>query len=361
MNIEILYSKAVCLLQELIATPSFSREEEAVVHIMSQCMQEHEIPYQKIKNNLYAFNRHFDIKKQTLLLNSHLDTVKPNNGYTKNPFVPTIENDKLYGLGSNDAGGCLVSLWATFLYFYTMKDLKYNLCFAATAEEEISGANGMELFIRECPQYRFGGHTEDFAIIGEPTNMQLAIAEKGLMVVDATVHGVSGHAARDEGKNAIYKAMTDINWIQSYKFDKVSPFLGPVKMSVTSIETPNKAHNVVPDLCHYIIDIRTNELYSFDDILGIIRSHIQGDIQPRSQRLKSSLISPEHIIVKSGIEIGKTVYGSPTLSDKSLVGIPALKMGPGDSARSHTPDEFIYLSEIRDGIQDYINLISKIL
>ncbi len=353
---------AVSLLENLIAIPSFSREEDKTADIIQDFLLNQNIPFHRIKNNVFAYNETFDASKPTILLNSHHDTVKPNTGYTRDPFTPITEDGKLYGLGSNDAGGCLVSLLSTFLYYHDAKALKYNLCFAATAEEEISGANGMQLFIEESAKiYTLGRHQGDFAIIGEPTQMQMAVAEKGLLVLDCTANGQAGHAAREESINALYVAHKDIDWIKNHSFDKVSPFLGPVKMTVTSINTENKAHNMVPDCCTYVVDIRVNELYTFDEILEILRQNISSDIKPRSTRLKSSLIPENHPIVLAGLSMGKSTYGSPTTSDKALVGIPALKIGPGDSARSHTADEYIYLKEIEQGIAEYITLLEKVL
>lgn len=360
--INILKDQVIDLLSLLISTPSFSREEDKTADIISSFLDSNHISNQRIKNNVFAFNKHFRSELPTILLNSHHDTVKPNPGYSRDPFAPTIDDGKLYGLGSNDAGGPLVSLLATFIYYYNHENLKYNLCFAATAEEEISGLNGMDLFIQEIRAiHPLGDHPDDCAIIGEPTKMQMAVAEKGLVVLDAVSTGKAGHAAREAGENAIYKALQDIEWIQSYTFDKVSDFLGPVKMSVTSISTENKAHNVVPDSCNFIIDVRVNECYTLEEIVEIIRKNIKSTVKPRSFRIKSSLIKNAHKLVQSGLSLGKSTYGSPTTSDKALVRMPALKMGPGDSARSHTADEYIYIQEIHQGIEDYISLISFIL
>ena len=353
---------AVSLLKDLISIPSFSRDEDKTADIIQEFLVEQKITFHRIINNVFAYNTSFDPSKPTILLNSHHDTVKPNPGYTRDPFTPITEDGKLYGLGSNDAGGCLVSLLATFLYYHDAKGLKYNICFAATAEEEVSGANGMEVFMKESVLYHpLGQHIGDFAIIGEPTKMQMAVAEKGLLVLDCIARGQAGHAAREEGINALYLALEDINWIKKHRFDKVSPFLGPVKMTVTSIFTENKAHNVVPDTCSFIVDIRVNELYTFDEILDILHQNLASEIKPRSKRLRSSMIPENHPITIAGTNMGKTMYGSPTTSDKALVGIPALKIGPGDSARSHTADEYIYLNEIEQGIAEYITLLEKVL
>lgn len=357
-----LYKMAVSLLKNLISIPSFSREEDKTADIIQEFLVGQHITCHRIKNNIFAYNASFDPSKPTILLNSHHDTVKPNPGYTKDPLTPITEDGKLYGLGSNDAGGCLVSLMTTFLYYHDATDLKYNICFAATAEEEISGTNGMELFINESANiHTLGRHPGDFAIIGEPTQMQMAVAEKGLLVLDCIARGQAGHAAREEGINSLYLALEDINWIKNHTFDKVSPFLGPVKMTVTSIQTENKAHNVVPDTCSFVVDIRVNELYTFDEILDILQQNLTSAINPRSKRLRSSMIQENHPIVIAGTNIGKSMYGSPTTSDKALVGIPALKIGPGDSARSHTADEYIYLNEIEQGIEEYISLLENVL
>jgi acetylornithine deacetylase len=312
------------------------------------------IEHSRIANNVFAFNKYFDASKPTILLNSHHDTVKPNPAFTLDPFTPVEKDGKLFGLGSNDAGGPLVSLISTFVRFYNEPSLKYNLVLAATAEEEISGHNGIEMLLPTLGKI-------DFAIVGEPTQMQMAIAEKGLLVLDCTVTGKAGHAARNEGDNAIYKAMRDIEWFKSYQFRRISDLLGPVKMSVTVINTENKAHNVVPSLCTFVADIRVNELYNFDELLDEIKNNVNATVTPRSKRMRSSLIPVEHVLVQSGLKLGRTYYGSPTTSDKALMPFPALKMGPGDSARSHTADEFIYTAEIREGIEIYINLLKNIL
>ena len=305
-------------------------------------------------NNVFALNAHYDPDKPTILLNSHHDTVKPNPQYTRNPFEPTEEDGKLFGLGSNDAGGCLVSLLAVFLHFYSRSDLRYNIIFAATAEEEISGAGGIEYTLPYLPPV-------DCAIVGEPTLMQLAVAERGLMVLDCVSHGKAGHAARNEGDNAILHAIKDIEWFTHYRFPKNSELLGPNKMSVTVIETENKAHNVVPAVCKFVVDTRINEHYSFDEVLDIIRGQVRCDVQPRSMRLRSTSIPMDHPLVQAGLALGRSPYGSPTTSDKALMPFPALKMGPGDSARSHTADEFIFTREIEEGIDLYIRLLNSVV
>jgi acetylornithine deacetylase len=345
--------KYITLLQSLIETPSFSKEEDKTADILANFLHAEGISSYRKLNNVWAYNQHFDENKPSILLNSHHDTVKPNAGYTRNPFKADIEDGKLYGLGSNDAGAALVSLLATFLHFYKQENLKYNLIWAGTAEEEISGNNGIELIF---PEFK----NVEFAIIGEPTLMNLAIAEKGLMVLDCIAKGRSGHAARDEGENAIYKALKDIAWFQTYKFPKESEFLGPVKMSVTIIQA-GKQHNVVPDECHFTVDVRTTDQYSNEEVLNIIKTHIKSEVKPRSVRLKPSFISPDHSIVKAGIALGRKTYGSPTTSDQALLTIPSLKMGPGDSARSHTADEFVFIHEMEEGIDLYVKMLKKVI
>jgi acetylornithine deacetylase len=347
------YNEAIELLQQLIATPSFSKEEDKTADIIADFLKQHGVnPHRKI-NNLWVWNKYFDPNKPTILLNSHHDTVKPNSGYTRDPFKAKIEDGKLYGLGSNDAGGCLVSLIAVFLYYYDRQDLKYNLCFTATAEEEISGVNGLELIIPELGKL-------DFAIVGEPTLMQLAIAEKGLMVLDCTVTGKAGHAAREEGENAIYKALPDIEWFRTYKFPKESEVFGPVKMSVTIINSGSQ-HNVVPASCVFTVDVRVTDAYRNEEVLEIVRQHVSCEVKPRSVRLKPSSIYKDHPIVQAGIALGRTTYGSPTTSDQSLLDIQSIKVGPGDSARSHSADEFVYVAEIKEGIELYINMLEQLV
>ena len=311
-DITILQQEAIELLKELIAAPSFSKEEDKTAGIIGKYLALKNIAASRAGNNVFALNKYFDEKKPTLLLNSHHDTVKPNPQYTKDPFSPLIEDGKLFGLGSNDAGGGLVSLLATFLYYYDKASLKYNVIFAATAEEEISGTGGIEYTLPYLPAI-------DCAIVGEPTEMQMAVAERGLMVLDCVSHGKAGHAARDEGENAISKSLKDIEWFNSYQFPKVSSLLGANKMSVTVIETENKAHNVVPAQCKFVVDTRINELYSFEEVLDIIKANVKSDIKPRSTRLRSTSIALEHPLVKAGASIGRTSYGSPTTSDKALM------------------------------------------
>lgn len=353
MQVKKLYTEALQLLQQLISIPSFSKEEDKTADAIDAFLQSKNIETNRLLNNVWSTNKFFDESKLTILLNSHHDTVKPNKQYTRDPFKADIENGKLFGLGSNDAGGCLVALMATFIHYYHQQNLKYNLVFAATAEEEISGKNGVELLLPQLPNI-------DCAIVGEPTLMNLAIAEKGLLVLDCTALGKAGHAAREEGDNAIYKAVKDIEWVKNFQFDKMSDLLGPNKMSVTIINAGSQ-HNVVPSECKFTVDIRVNELYDFDEVINVIKQNIQSEIAPRSLRLRSTKIALDHPLVKAGIDLNRTYYGSPTTSDKALMNFPALKMGPGDSARSHCADEFIYVDEIREGIELYIKLLDKLL
>ena len=349
-----LLADAIGLLKQLIATPSFSKEENDTAELICTFFEKNEIPFSRVGNNVYAKNKFYDASKQSILLNSHHDTVKPNKGYTIDPFSPIEKDGKIFGLGSNDAGGCLVSLIATFLYFYDQENLNHNIVFAASAEEEISGVNGIELVLPYLGQI-------DFGVVGEPTKLEMAVAERGLMVIDCTANGRAGHAARNEGENALYKALEDINWVRNYHFEKVSDLLGESRMSVTVIDTENKQHNVVPSQCKFVIDVRVNELYTFDEILEALKKNLKSQFKPRTTRMKSTSISLNHPLVKAGLALGKGYYGSPTTSDKALMPFPTLKMGPGDSARSHTADEYIYVDEIRDGIETYIQLLDEFI
>lgn len=352
-DINILYKEAVALLRQLISTPSFSKEEQGTAQLIQRALQSKGITANRLMNNVWAKNLHFDESKPTLLLNSHHDTVKPNAAYTRDPFSAIEEDSKLYGLGSNDAGGCLVSLLATFLYYYDRPDLKYNLVFAASAEEEISGPNGIEALLPKLGKINAG-------IVGEPTLMQMATAEKGLLVLDCVSKGVAGHAAREEGDNAIYKSLKDIEWFRSYQFPNKTELLGPVKMSVTMVNAGSQ-HNIVPAQCQFTVDVRVNECYTHEDVLEVARQYVNSEVTPRSMRLKSTSISHDHPLVKAGLKLGLKTFGSATLSDKSLMSFPALKIGPGDSARSHTADEFIYLEEIEKGISVYTQLLNELL
>jgi acetylornithine deacetylase len=339
------------LLKALIATPSFSREESATADQIEAFLSVQGLTSERKKNNIWVRSANWDSKRPTILLNSHHDTVKPVSTWTKDPFTPTIEDGKLYGLGSNDAGGCLISLMATFIHLQA-ETTNYNLIFAATAEEEISGKNGIASILDELG-------TIDFALVGEPTLMNIAIAEKGLMVIDATASGTAGHAARDEGDNAILHALTDIQWIQSYEFPEVSEWLGKVKCSVTQIQAGTQ-HNVVPDTCQFVIDVRTTDAYTNEAVFDILQANTQSQLKARSFRLQSSGIDTRHPIIQAGNAIGMECYGSPTLSDQALLPFPSIKIGPGDSRRSHTADEFIHLDEIGRGIDRYIELLTNL-
>jgi acetylornithine deacetylase len=341
------------LLKKLIEIPSLSKEEDHTAGAIELFLKDHGVKTNRKQNNIWACNKHFDAAKPTILLNSHHDTVKANEGYTRDPYKADIEEDRLFGLGSNDAGGPLVSLIATFLHFYDKEGLSYNFCLAATAEEEISGRGGIELVLPELGLL-------DFAIVGEPTLMELAIAEKGLMVLDCVVTGKAGHAARDEGDNAIYKAMKDIQWFRTFQFPKASEMFGPVKMSVTVIKSGSQ-HNVVPASCEFTVDVRVTDAYSNEEVLAIIRDNVNCTVEPRSLRLRSSFIKKDHPIVKAGISLGRKTYGSPTMSDQALLNIPSVKIGPGDSARSHMADEYIYVSEIREGVDLYVRMLEAIV
>ena len=349
-----LQQDAISLLKELIATPSFSKEEEQTAGILCRFLGERDIVHTRVGNNVFALNKYYDAAKPGILLNSHHDTVKPNKGYTFDPFLPIEKEGKLFGLGSNDAGGCLVSLLSTFLYYYDKQDTKYNVVFAASAEEEISGVNGIELVLPYLGKI-------DCGIVGEPTKLEMAVAERGLMVIDCVAEGHSGHAARNEGENALYKAVDDINWIRNYKFEKVSPLLGESRLTATVISTENVQHNVVPSQCKFVLDVRVNELYTFDEILDALQNNFKSKYKPRTTRMKSTSITLDHPLVLAGIKLGKGYYGSPTTSDKALMPFSTLKMGPGDSARSHTADEYVYIDEIKEGIETYIKLVEQII
>jgi acetylornithine deacetylase len=336
------------LLAQLISIPSFSREEDRTADAIQAFFRKQHIPTHRRGNNVWAKNLNFTEGKPTLLLNSHHDTVKPNPAYTRDPFKPVIEDGKLYGLGSNDAGGPLVALIATFVHFYPQK-LRYNLVFAASAEEEISGVNGIESIWNDLPAI-------DCAIVGEPTLTDIAIAEKGLMVLDCVSIGKAGHAAREEGVNAIYEALKDIEWFRTYQFPKISDTLGKVKMSVTVIQA-GQAHNQVPPECKFTVDVRVTDAYTLEEVLDEIMKHVKCTVQPRSMRLRPSGIPKDHPLLLSARKLGKKLYGSPTTSDQALIPVPSIKVGPGDSARSHSADEFIYIDEIEAGIATYKRLI----
>ena len=351
-------NSAIDLLKKMIAIPSLSREEKEVADLIEQYLQENGVTTGRLINNVYALNKYFDPAKKSILLNSHHDTVKPAKGYTTDPFTPTEIEGRLIGLGSNDAGGPLVSLIATFIHFFNRENLPFNIILASTAEEEISGTNGIELLLKDGI-FLDTLQGSDFmgGLVGEPTKMQMAVAERGLLVMDATVHGKAGHAAREEGINAIYLAMHDIQAIAKMDFEKTSELLGKTTAKVTVIETDNKAHNVVPSSCRFVLDVRVNEKYDFDEVIDYLKATLKAELVPRSLRMKSSIIAMDHPIVKAGKKLGLSHYGSPTTSDKALMPFPALKIGPGDSARSHTADEYIYISEIENGISIYVQLI----
>ena len=351
-RIEELQQEAIQLLQDLINTPSLSSEEDQTAAIIKQWLAKHGVSCQQQQNNVYAVNKHEDPSKPYLLLNSHHDTVLPNSGYTRDPYRAAIENGKLYGLGSNDAGGALVCLLATFVYFYEQEDMAYNLVVAATAEEETSGDHGLNSLLKTLPNI-------DIAIVGEPTQMHLAVAEKGLVVFDATISGTASHAAHPNEDNPIYKIGAVIDWFQQLKFDRVSDVLGPVKLTVTQVNA-GKQHNAVPADVALVIDVRVNDLYTNQEIEAILQE-APCTIKARSLRLGSSSIPMEHALVQAGISAGRNTYGSPTLSDQAALSCHSLKLGPGDSLRSHTADEFIYVKEIEEAIPLYISILKQAL
>ncbi len=352
MDKEAMLSEALNLLKVLISTPSMSREEEAAANALQNYMERSGILTNRSGNNVWCVSPQFSLDKPTLLLNSHIDTVKPVSGWQKQPFTPTEVNGKLYGLGSNDAGGSLVCLFQTFCRL-TRKEQPYNLIFLASCEEEVSGKNGIESVLPKLPPIALG-------IVGEPTEMQPAIAEKGLMVLDVTAHGKAGHAAREEGDNAIYHALTDIEWFRTYRFEQVSPLLGPVKMSVTQINAGTQ-HNVIPDRCSFVVDIRSNELYTNEELFSLISQHISSEVTARSFRLNSSHIDASHPVVRRAVELGRTPYGSPTLSDQALMPFPSVKIGPGKSSRSHTANEYILIRELEEALDLYYELLDGLV
>lgn len=348
-----LYQEALALLKTLIVTPSFSREEDKTADLIGAFLEQKGIAFQREQNNIWAKNLYFDEGKPTILFNSHHDTVKPNSSYTNNPFEAFEKDGKLFGLGSNDAGGALVSLIATFLYFYHKKDLKYNIILSATAEEEISGKNGVESILKYLGKL-------EFAIVGEPTEMQLAIAEKGLLVLDCVAKGTPSHAAHPNDDNAILNAWKDLQWVQQYEFPKVSPWLGKVKMTPSIIHA-GQLHNVVPAECQFTLDVRVTDEYTNQEVYEIIKTNLKAEVTPRSLRLNSSSIGEDHPVVQAGLALGRKCYGSPTSSDQAVIPYPSLKLGPGLSTRSHSADEFIFLDEIKEGIALYIQILEKII
>ncbi|WP_297337397.1 M20 family metallo-hydrolase [Algoriphagus sp.] len=347
-HLESLTETAIHLLKSLIAIPSFSRQEEGTAALLAQFFRENNIEFQRKHHNIWAFAQPFDANKPTVWLNSHHDTVKPNSGYTKDPFAPILEDGKLFGLGSNDAGGCLVSLIAAFLSVKD-HDLPFNLLLIVSAEEEISGAQGISSLIDLLPK-------ADLAIVGEPTQMRLAVAEKGLMVIDAKVKGVAGHAAREEGVNAIYQSLQDLEILKNFNFKKKSAFLGESKVSVTVIRAGNQ-HNVIPDLCEFTLDVRITDAYTLEEAFEELSSQLSANLIPRSMRLQPSHLPQNHPILWVSKELGIETFGSPTLSDQALIPYPSVKIGPGFSGRSHSADEFIYLEEIKAGIHGYISIL----
>ena len=350
---ELLTHKAIELLKKLISIQSFSGEEDKTGDAIQAFLNDFGIQTQRQFNNIYAFNKHFDASKPTLLLNSHHDTVKPNSAYTKDPFNPHIEDGKLFGLGSNDAGGALVSLLATFVHFYQHEGLSHNIIMAATGEEEDAGAKSLTALLPILPKI-------DVAIVGEPTLMDLAIAEKGLIVFDAMVEGTPSHAAHPNDNNAIYNTIDVLNWFKAYRFDKVSDTLGEVKMTVTQINAGNQ-HNVVPAQVSLVVDVRVNDCYTNQEIAEILQKEAPCKMTPRSLRLNSSSIDPNHDLVKSGLALGRKTYGSPTLSDQAALSCQSVKLGPGDSPRSHSANEYIYVHEIEQGIDLYIKILKGFL
>ncbi|MBQ8064655.1 MAG: M20 family metallo-hydrolase [Prevotella sp.] len=349
MDIKQLAQEAVGLLKRLISTPSISHDEAAAADILSDFIKQCGLPVRRIGNNLLV-EEHLDARKPTVLLNAHIDTVKPVSTWSRDPFAADVEGDRLYGLGSNDCGGGLVSLLTAYRVLRGLPT-QYNLVYLASCEEEVSGANGFSLALPELPAI-------DVAIVGEPTGMQPAIAEKGLMVIDGIARGKSGHAARNEGVNAIYEALDDLVWLRDYRFDKDSALLGATKMTVTVINSGTQ-HNVVPDECRFVIDVRPNEYYKNEELFLFLQEHMKKcELKARSFRLASSYMPAEHPLIQRCIQMGMQPFGSPTLSDQALMPFPSFKLGPGLSARSHTADEFICLSEIDDAIATYIRLLA---
>lgn len=349
-SLQVLTDEAVDVLCRLISTPRISRDEGAAADLLQRFMQDDcGLPTQRNGHNLWSIAPDFDVQRPTLLLNAHIDTVKPVSAWTRDPFRPSLEGDQLFGLGSNDDGASLVALLQSFRVLREQADCSYNLIFLASAEEEVSGRGGIESVLPLLPPI-------DVALVGEPTGMQPAVAEKGLMVLDVTAHGRAGHAAREEGDNAIYHAMDDMQWFRTKRWPLTSPLLGDVKMTVTIVQAGTQ-HNVVPDACTFTVDVRTNECYGNEELLQLIQKEVHGDVKARSTRLNSSRIDADHWLVRRAIELGRTPFGSPTLSDQALLRCPSMKMGPGDSRRSHTADEFVCVSEIREAIALYLQLL----
>jgi len=347
-----LFSESVALLQKLISTPSFSGQESEAASIVEKHLTGLDIPVKRHLNNVWAFNKYFDPEYPTILLNSHLDTVKPNEGYTRDPFFPEVTDGKLYGLGSNDAGGCLISLMAAFINFYHQQHIGFNLCFAATAEEENSGDNGIKAVLPFLGKLHF-------AIVGEPTLLQMAIAEKGNMVLDCVCEGKPGHAAREEGDNAIYKCLNDLEWFKTFRFTQSPVNIDPVKMTVTEIKA-GMQHNIVPGTCQFTVDIRNDATISHDVILEVIRKNVHSKFTVRPACLRASSVPYNHPVISTGVSLGCKTYNSPTSSDWAFLNCLSVKLGPGDSARSHSSDEYIFLKDIKKGIILYIRLLERL-
>lgn len=340
---------AVDLLKALIGTPSISREESEAADLLCTFLANYQLDYRRDGNNIWCTAPHFNANRPTLLLNAHIDTVKPAAGWQRHPYTATEEDGRIYGLGSNDDGGSVVCLLQTFRRL-CLHPQSYNLIFLASCEEEVSGKNGVERILPQLPPI-------SVAIVGEPTGMHPAIAEKGLMVLDVTAHGQSGHAARNEGINAIYRALPDIEWFRNHRFERVSSLLGAVKMSVTVIQAGTQ-HNVVPDTCTFTVDVRSNECYTNEELYNEICQHVASDVHARSFRLNSSHISPQHPLIRKAVDMGRQPYGSPTLSDQALMSFPSFKMGPGESSRSHTAEEYITRDELAEALELYFELLN---
>ena len=344
-------SQAIELLKRLIATPSTSRDEGAEADIIEAEFSRWGFQPQRKGNNVWAQAWPYEESKPTILLDAHLDTVKPSAAWTRDPFIPQIEGERLYGLGSNDTGASLVAMFCAFVRL-AKSEQPYNLIMLASAEEEVTGAGGVRAVLPELPHI-------DFGVVGEPTSLQIGVAEKGLMVFDCVAHGVAGHAAREEGVNAIYKALKDIEWFRTYRFDRVSPLLGPVKMTVTGIEAGTQ-HNVIPAECRFMVDVRVNECYSNEELLSLVREAVECDVTPRSTHLNSSSIAMKHPAVVRLLQLGREAFGSPTMSNQAVMPFTTLKIGPGDSSRSHTVDEYILLSEIAEAVDLYYALLDNL-
>ena len=349
---ENLIASSVALLRQLIHTPSYSGEEQQTAALIKDWFRNHNIPTKSMGNSVWAKNKHFDSTKPTLLLNSHQDTVKPNAAYTRDPFDPGTSASVIHGLGSNDAGGALVALMATFVHFYHKENLNYNLVVVASVEEETAGENSLRGILHKLPKI-------DAAIVGEPTQMQMAIAEKGLLVFDGYIHGTPGHAAHPNADNPLYKIPEVIDWIANFKFEKIGPALGPVKMTLTQIAAGTQ-HNVIPAKVHFVLDVRVNDGYTNKELVALLQAQAPCDLQPRSTHLNSSSISKNHPLVEAGIVLGRGTYGSPTLSDMAALDCPAIKLGPGKSQRSHQADEYILVEEIDEAIRLYTQLIQNL-